>query len=120
MLKERIEAARPMAEKIRAAEDASNQTLRLLGELLSGIPDVRSARGVHAPLSIGMDAAEQLAKAALTTAQGYRSIVAAHECLAQDRDNLGLKSTGFGDIFECPPRRQHGEMGDHLRVVSNG
>ncbi len=120
MLKERIEAARPMAEKIRAAEDSCNQTLKLLGELISGIPDVRNAKGVHAPLSIGMDAAEQLAQAALTTAQGYRAIVAAHECLAEDRDSLGLKTTGFGDIFECPPKKGSAADNGHLRIVSNG
>jgi hypothetical protein len=121
MLKERIEAARPIAEKIRAAEDACNETLKLLGELISGIPVARQAKGAHAPLTIGMLATEQLAQAVLTTSQGYRSIVAAHESLADDREQLGIKTTGFGDIFECPPKKAKiGCTGDHLRVVSNG
>lgn len=103
MLNERIEAVRPVVHKTHDLEAAWNQAIIKIGELIASIPAARSAPGTRMPLTTGMAACEKLASAAASAARGYREVVEAHQCLAEDRDALGLRTVGWGDIFPCPP-----------------
>jgi hypothetical protein len=91
MLNERLAAARPFAANIKKTEASLNTRERL---------------GKHAPLTTGVDACESLAGALLLVSQGYRKVVEAHQHLANDRDDLGLRTVGWGDIHECPPKAE--------------
>jgi hypothetical protein len=118
MLNDRLAAARPFAEKITAAEAAFNTSINLIGQMIADIPAARAKLGKRVSLTTGMDACEQLASAAMLASQGYRQIVKAHECFAQDRDDLGLRTVGFGDIHDCPPPAGSLEVpANHLSVV---
>lgn len=103
MLNERIEAARPIARKIVEAEQSFNQSLKLIGELLYEIPKARQEFAGRVPLTTGMAATERLASAAVSATQAYRDVVEAHSHLAEDRDLVGLRTVGLGDIGACPP-----------------
>jgi hypothetical protein len=104
MLNERIEAVRPIADKLTAVEKALNQSITLLGELIAYIPVARASAGTRIPISIGMEATENLALAMSSAARGYREVVQAHTNFAQDRDDLGLRTVAFGDVQTCPPK----------------
>jgi hypothetical protein len=102
MLNERIEAVRPIAKKLSAVEKSLNQSIMLLGELISAIPAARQKADRHVSLTVGVSACESLALAVSSAAKGYREVIEAHEHFSQDRSDLGLRTVGFGDVFECP------------------
>ncbi|MEO9600214.1 hypothetical protein [Parasphingorhabdus sp.] len=103
MLNQRIEAARPIAEKVHEVEKSLNLTMVQMGELMSNIASARLAPGTRFSLTAGMDASEKLIAAAAKTASSYREVVEAHGHLATDRDDAGLRAVSLGDVFECPP-----------------
>jgi len=121
MLNQRIEAARPIAKKIHEVEKSLNLTMVQMGELMSSIAAARLAPGTRFSLTAGMDASEKLIAAAAQTARSYRDVVEAHGHLAEDRDDAGLETVSWGDIFECPPAQA--TVADKnlnpLRVVEN-
>lgn len=118
MLNERIEAARPIAKKITEAENSLNESLKLIGELLYEIPKARQQFAGRVPLTVGMEATERLAAAAVAATTGYKEIVEAHGHLADDRNLVGLQTVGFGDIGACPPSSSaHPDSVTHLNVV---
>jgi hypothetical protein len=117
MLNERLDAARPFAKKIKDAESSLNQSLAMIGNLLADIPTARARFAGRIPLDTGIEAYERLATAALVTAQGYKEVVAAHGHFAEDRDHLGLRTLGMGDIHECPPKGNLETQEPHLSLV---
>jgi hypothetical protein len=117
MLNERIEAVRPIAEKLSAVEVSLNQSITLLGELIASIPAARTTLGTRIPISTGMEACENLALAVSSTARGYREVIQAHGHFAQDRDDLGLRTVNWGDILECPPEHGRQMSEPHLQIV---
>ncbi len=117
MLNERIEAVRPIAEKLHAAETSLNHSISLLGELISCIPAARSAPGTRMPLTAGMEACSSLAAAVSSAARSYCEVVEAHAHFAEDRDNLGLRTVSWGDMLDCPPSKASVEQETRLRVV---
>lgn len=118
MLHERIEAARPIAQKIADAEKSFNLSLQLIGELLTEIPRARQQFAGRVPLDTGMAASERLAAAAVSATSAYREVVEAHSHLANDRNLVGLRTVSIGDIGACPP--ENGKLDSaqsHLSVV---
>ncbi len=103
MLNERLDTARPFAINIQKTEASLNDTIGSIGQMIADIPAARERLGKHAPLTTGVDACESLAGALLLVSQGYRKVVEAHQHLATDRDDLGLRTVNWGDIHECPP-----------------
>ncbi len=102
MLNERLEIARPFAAKIKSAETSMNASLATIAEMLVEIPSAREKMQGKIPLDTGADAAEALAQAALTAAQSYKQLVAAHKHLAEDRGRMGLNVVSIGDWGDCP------------------
>jgi len=121
MLNQRIEAARPIATKIHELEKSLNLTMVQMGELMSSIASARLAPGTRFSLTAGMEASEKLIDAAAQTARSYRDVVAAHQHLAEDREDAGLRTVGLGDVFECPPAQAKGadSVSTPLRVVES-
>ncbi|OAO01919.1 hypothetical protein [Parasphingorhabdus sp.] len=120
MLNQRIEAARPIAEKINEVEKSLNLAILQIGELMSGIASARLAPGTKFSLSAGVEASDRLIEAAAATAQSYREIVAAHQHLVEDKDEAGLRTVNWGPVG-CP---ENGELQTHdstahLQAVSN-
>lgn len=120
MLNQRIEAARPIADKIQEVEKSLNLTMVQMGELMSSIAAARLAPGTRFSLAAGIDASEKVIAAAATTAQGYREVVEAHQHLAEDRDAAGLRTVGWG-YHECPPASAEiaSSEPNHLHAVAN-
>jgi hypothetical protein len=102
MLNERLETARPIAQKLSQVEISMNTSIRLLGELISAIPAARERVGKRVPLLAGVSACESLALAVSSASRSYREIIEAHSHFAQDRDDLGLSTISLGDVHECP------------------
>ncbi|WP_373491713.1 hypothetical protein [Parasphingorhabdus sp.] len=121
MLNQRIEAARPIARKIHEVEKSLNLTMIQMGELMSSIAAARLAPGTRFSLTAGMDASEKLIAAADKTARSYREVVEAHGHLAEDRNDAGLQTVSWGDVFECPPDSASAatEVSPPLRVVES-
>ncbi len=121
MLNQRIEAARPIATKIHEVEKSLNLTMVQMGELMSSIASARLAPGTRFSLTAGMEASEKLIDAAAQTARSYREVVAAHQHLAEDREDAGLRTVSWGDYAECPPVQAAAtdEYSTPLRVVEN-
>ena len=121
MLNQRIEAARPIAMKINEVEKSLNLTLVQMGELMSSIASARLAPGTRFSLTAGMEASEKLIDAAAQTARSYRDVVAAHQHLAEDREDAGLRTVSWGDYAECPPAQANGsdQVSNTLRVVES-
>lgn len=117
MLNEKLEVVRPIAKKIGEVENSVNQSLALIGEMLSDIPAARIKLAKTIPLETGMAATELLAEAALSAARTYRQVVAAHAHLAEDRDAMGLRPVALGDSSNCP-YSPSGELNSGLHVVS--
>jgi hypothetical protein len=116
MLNERIEAVRPIAEKLGQVERSLNQSISLLSELLACIPAARVSNGTRIPVSTGIEACESLTSALSAAARGYKDVIQAHSHFAQDRDNLGLRTINFGDVGDCPDMTDRSEV-TALRVV---
>jgi len=102
MLNQRIEAARPIAEKIHEVEQSLNATMLQMGELMSSIAAARLAPGTRFSLTAGIDATDNLIEAASNTARSYKEVVVAHEHLAADRNDAGLGAVSWGPAG-CPP-----------------
>ena len=121
MLNQRIEAARPIATKIHEVEKSLNLTMVQMGELMSSIASARLAPGTRFSLTAGIEASEKLIDAAAQTARSYRDVVAAHQHLAEDREDAGLRTVSWGDFSECPPAQaRHGdETPNPLHVVKS-
>jgi hypothetical protein len=108
MLNERLDTARPFALNIQKTEASLNDTIGSIGRMIADIPAARERLGKHAPLTTGVDACESLAGALLLVSQGYRKVVEAHQHLANDRDDLGLRTVNWGDVHKCPPTADAG------------
>ncbi|WP_417592961.1 hypothetical protein [Parasphingorhabdus sp.] len=121
MLNERIEAARPIAKKINEVEKSLNLTMIQIGELLSSIAAARLAPGTRFSLTAGMEASEKLIAAAAETSRSYREVVKAHEHLAEDRNDAGMRTVSWGDVSECPPNHASAsqDTSTPLRVVES-
>ncbi|VWX55895.1 hypothetical protein [Sphingorhabdus sp. 109] len=121
MLNQRIEAARPIATKIKEVETSLNLTMVQMGELMSNIAAARMAPGTRFSLTAGVDASEKLIAAAAQTARSYREVVEAHAHLAADREEAGLRTVSWGDFAECPPNPASAstETSAPLRVVES-
>ena len=110
-LEARNAAAIPVGSAIRQVKNSINVSLVQIGEVLTNIGKARLDEKAHMPMTIGMLAAEQAAKAASALTEAYRYSVEAHRQLSIDKDVLGLKTLGWGanDTFKGV---------DHLRIAA--
>jgi hypothetical protein len=107
MLNERLKASRPIAKSLKGAEESLNDTIRMIGTLLTDIASAKAAKGTRFAYDAGIAAGEKIALAGVSAMQSYRQILDAHAELAKDRNDAGLATVSFGDnshpLFQAEP-----------------
>jgi hypothetical protein len=96
-MKRRIVAER-LANHLFNTEEAVDTTLALMGDLIAAMPRARLEAGLAA--GVGQQAVDRVLEAASGMATARRSLIAAHEALAQAKDQIGLRRVtlvGGGD-----------------------
>lgn len=124
MLKERIEAMRPIAPAMHDLEHAWNLVLARTGQALTAVATARMQPGTKAPLEVGMTGIEAIVASADLAARGYRATVEGHRQLGAERDTLLPHTVAIGDEFYTPPNTARIAAADeaavcHLHAVSN-
>lgn len=113
-MKRRI-VAEQLASRLFTTEEAVDTTLALMGDLIAAMPRARLEAGLGA--GVGQQAVDRVLEAASGMALARRSLIAAHEALAQAKDQAGLRRVtlvGGGDKADgaIPPA-------GHLREVQS-
>lgn len=98
MLNNRLAAAKMVAEKLFALEDAIDAALICAGELSAAAPQARK----HAKLSacVGQDAIARTGEAVAALYAARAHIVGAHGQYADVRDQIGIKPNMTGDLWK--------------------
>jgi hypothetical protein len=110
-MKRRIVAER-LANHLFNTEEAVDATLALMGDLIAAMPRARLEAGLAA--RVGQQAVDRVLEAASGMAHVRRSLIAAHEALAQAKDEVGLRRVtlvgggdkGGGDIIRTGHLRE--------------
>lgn len=106
MLNNRIAAARMLAEKIAACENAIDDALISAAELTSVAPVARRTANVS-PV-VGQDALALTGEAMAALHAARAKMVAAHHAFAEVRDQVGLSPRMTGDLWKLPfPEARH-------------
>jgi hypothetical protein len=96
-MKRRI-VAEQLANHLFTTEEAVDTTLALMGDLIAAMPRARLEAGLAA--RVGQQAVDRVLEAASGMASARRSLIAAHEALAEAKDQVGLRRVtlvGGGD-----------------------
>lgn len=98
---DKIETARGMARRLKAAEDTIDHALRAGAELLGALTVARVELGLSA--AVGGEAFDRMsaALAALTCARA--ETVACHDVLARMQVRAGLGAVALGEGMKTPP-----------------
>lgn len=104
-MKRRI-VAEQLASRLFTTEEAVDTTLALMGDLIAAMPRARLEAGLAA--GVGQQAVDRVLEAASGMAHARRSLIAAHEALAEAKDGVGLRRVtlvGGGDkeTGQVPP-----------------
>jgi hypothetical protein len=107
-MKRRIVAER-LANHLFTTEVAVDTTLALMRDLIAAMPRARLEAGLAA--RVGQQAVDRVLEAASGMASARRSLIAAHEALAEAKDQVGLRRitlVGGGDKTDGDvPRTGH-------------
>ncbi|GAA3894382.1 hypothetical protein GCM10022276_11930 [Sphingomonas limnosediminicola] len=100
MLNVRLNAARKIADALIPSEADIETAIASTSRLIAAIAEGRAETNL--PVAMGQDslAALSATMAALIEARG--KIATAHQALAQDRIDAGLRAYGMGDVSDCP------------------
>ena len=114
MRKQMIEsAALEVATQVRAVEDAIETALAEIAELQGRMIRARATMGVAT--ATGHKAFEQLVTATHRLVEARGGMADCHVTLKETTQLVpGLRTVGFGDMQECPPRQARAD----LRVVA--
>lgn len=108
-------AAQTLATHLFTTEEAVDNTLALMGDLIAALPRARLQARVGA--GVGQEAVDHVLEAALALAAARRALVAAHGALNDAKDQIGLRRVtlvGGGDKSDVDgPRGQ----ASHLHAV---
>jgi hypothetical protein len=95
MRNQRIKAARDVATRLFAFEDAIDHALACGGDLAAALPAARKEAGLSA--TVGQDAIDSVVAAIGKIARARREIVSGHFHLDTTKTQIGLRETAFGD-----------------------
>jgi hypothetical protein len=107
MLNDRLTAAKMVAEKLVALEDAIDAAIICAAELAAAAPQARRKANLSAIVGQEAIAMTGEALAALYTARART--VAAHGEYAEVRDQIGIKPSMTGDLWKFVSRKQEQE-----------
>lgn len=94
MRKERLEAAKRIADRLLETETAIDLAIARASELTASMPLARQDANLSA--IVGQDAMESAAKIVPALAKARQSIVATHRQLDEAKDQIGLRQVAFG------------------------
>lgn len=114
MLNDRLTAAKMVAEKLVALEDAIDTAIICAAELAAVAPQARRKANLSAVVGQAAIAMTGEAIAALYTARAHT--VAAHSEYAEVRNQIGIKPSMTGDLWKFVTGKQEDEKG--LRRVA--
>jgi hypothetical protein len=118
MLNQRLAAAKTVAAHLfpteQLIEDAIVNNARL------SIAVVEGRQSAKLPITAGQESLTALASVAAALLEARSQIAAAHACLADDKQQMGLGARSMGDWGECPPAGAKQDAPQHggLRVVA--
>jgi hypothetical protein len=98
MLNNRLAAARLVASKLTAVEEAVDDALITAAELTSALPKARRQANVSAV--VGQDAIALAGEAMAALQLARAKFIAAHHALADVRDEMGLRTLAAGDLWK--------------------
>jgi hypothetical protein len=111
----RLEAARSVAQRLFAAEEALDLAASRMAELNAAMPLARLSANVAA--EIGQAAFESSTDALSFLAKARERIVITHKHLKSASEQMGLETVSFGDSIK-PPSSEERTAAPHLRVAS--
>ncbi len=98
MLNDRLAAAKMVAEKLFALEDAIDAALICAGELAAAAPQARKRAKLSA--CVGQDAIARTGDAVAALFAARAHIIGAHDQYAGIRDQIGIKPSMTGDLWK--------------------
>lgn len=98
MLNQRLNAARAIAAKLHALEEAIDDAIISAAELAAETPKAR--RHANVSPTVGQDAIALIGETAQALQQARARLVEAHHAFATVRDELGLKPRMTGDLWK--------------------
>ncbi len=94
MLNQRLNAAREIADQLFAAERAIDDAVAQVAALTACMPRARMEANIAA--NVGHAALERSANTMSALIEARREIIAAHEALAEAKDQVGLRTVAVG------------------------
>ena len=111
MLNQRLSAAKKIADELIPAEQDIESAIIRTTMLVKAI--IEGRRTAKVAITMGQQSLVATAAALNVLVDARGQIGRAHEALAQDRIDAGLRAFGMGDVSECPDNPLA------LRVVGN-
>jgi hypothetical protein len=115
MHNKRLNAARDVAARLFAAEQAIDIAVTRIAELNAAMPAARLEANLSA--IVGHAAFESGADALTFVTKAREQIITTHHRLRDAGDQIGLRTVSFGDSIKPPSASASGET-PHLRVAS--
>lgn len=101
MRKQRQDAAEHLAERLFAAEQALDEAICKMGDLIGYMPIARTTARLSAV--VGQGAISEAAEAMSAMVGARAHLVATHSRLADVRDQIGLREVAMGSTDMKPP-----------------
>ena len=115
MRTKRLEAAKSVAHRLFAAEEAIDLAASRIAELNAAMPLARLSANISA--EIGQAAFESSTDALSFLAKARERIVITHRRLKTASDEMGLETVSFGDVIKPPASADRAAV-PNLRVAS--
>ena len=117
MLKQRQNAAGQLTKRLFATEEALDEAICKIGDLIGYMPEARTTANLSAV--VGQEAISEATETlnAMVAARGH--LVATHNRLAEVRDQIGLQVMGLGSGDMKPPVQNRNNVETLVNMVDN-
>lgn len=103
MLNQRLSAAKAVAAELFPAEtDLENAIVHHARLTIAVVEGRRSAK---LPIATGQEGLRHIARATERLVEARGEIANAHAAFRETREEIGLRAFGFGDFWDCPPKK---------------
>tara|TARA_R110002073_G_scaffold127235_4_gene272505 strand:- start:1775 stop:2179 length:405 start_codon:yes stop_codon:yes gene_type:complete len=117
MLKQRQNAAGQLTKRLFATEEALDEAICKIGDLIGYMPEARTTANLSAV--VGQEAISEATETlkAMVAARGH--LVATHNRLAEVRDQIGLQVMAMGSTEMKPPMQAKEKDENIINMVDN-
>lgn len=115
MLNDRIAAARQITKDLHAAEDAVDEAIVKIANLVARLPAARRQTNMSA--IVGQDAFSKITKAISAAGEVRQMLTDAHHALSETQKQVGLGTRMFGAGVAKPPSAQLDQSNDEEEAV---